>query len=146
VITAVLDTNALASGFRGVRNPVSTPGQIIQAWNARQFQLVVSEHVLGELRRAFGTRYFTRYLSAQQIADALRALEDEATLTPITAPVHGVATHPEDDLILATAVSANASYLVTGDGPLQKLGAYEGVTIVSPREFLDILEAERGDV
>jgi predicted nucleic acid-binding protein len=60
--------------------------------------------------------------------------------------VTGVASHPEDDPILATAVSASADYLVTGDRQLQRLGSYRGVSIVSPREFLDLLDRlERDD-
>jgi predicted nucleic acid-binding protein len=54
-----------------------------------------------------------------------------------------VATHPEDDLVLATAVSAHADYLVTGDRKLQRLGSYQGVRILSPREFLAVLAPER---
>ena len=61
---------------------------------------------------------------------------------PITAHVAGAASHPEDDLVLATAVSAGAQYMVTGDAQLRKLGSYEGVTIVSPRRFLEILSQE----
>jgi predicted nucleic acid-binding protein len=57
--------------------------------------------------------------------------------TSIRHEVHGVATHSEDDLILATAVSAEADYLVMGDRKLQDLVTYEGVTIASPRQFLD---------
>jgi predicted nucleic acid-binding protein len=53
-----------------------------------------------------------------------------------------VATHPEDDLILATAVSARADYLVTGDQQLQGLGTYQDVTVASPRQFLEILAAQ----
>lgn len=53
-----------------------------------------------------------------------------------------MATHPEDDLVLATAVSAQADYLITGDAMLRKLRTYEGVSIVSPREFLDVLEVD----
>lgn len=58
-----------------------------------------------------------------------------------TVKVEHVASYPEDDLVLATAVSAKADYLVIGDGALQQLGVYEGVTILSPRAFLDILQA-----
>lgn len=47
----------------------------------------------------------------------------------------------EDDLILATAASANADYLITGDRGLQQLGTYAGTKILSPRQFLDALEA-----
>ena len=57
--------------------------------------------------------------------------------------VRGVATHPEDDLVLATAVSGQVDYLVTGDRQILRLGMYEGVTIISPAAFLDILHAQR---
>lgn len=67
-------------------------------------------------------------------------LTEEATQTPITASVSGVATHPEDDLILAAAISGCADYLVTGDARLQALGTFQGVQIMSPRVFLGILE------
>lgn len=54
--------------------------------------------------------------------------------------VTSVATHPEDDLVLATAVSAQVDYLVTGDRQLQRLDTFQDVRILSPRQFLTILE------
>ena len=63
-------------------------------------------------------------------------------MTPLTVEVTEVATHPEDDLILATAVASGAHYLVTGDRKLRTIQSYQGVTIVSPREFLALLERE----
>jgi len=68
-------------------------------------------------------------------------LERDTACTTISHEVRGVATHPENDLILATAVSARADYLVTGDSKLQRLGSYQGVIIVSPRGFLDVIES-----
>ncbi len=58
----------------------------------------------------------------------------------ITVVVDGVATHPEDDHVLATVVSARARYLVTGDKKRQRLRRYRGVTILSPRDFLILLD------
>ena len=72
-------------------------------------------------------------------------MRHEAEVTPITVRVAGVATHPEDDLVLATAVSAGADYLVTGDRQLQKLGRHGSVTILSPRGFLALLHEQGGD-
>jgi len=54
--------------------------------------------------------------------------------------------HKEDDLILAMAVSAQAQYLVTRDEKLRKLAAFQGVVIVSPREFLGILRAHPSEL
>lgn len=38
--------------------------------------------------------------------------------------MQGVATHPEDDLLLATALNGGVQSLVTGDHGLLWLGAY----------------------
>lgn len=50
---------------------------------------------------------------------------------------------PEDDLVLATGRLARADYLVTGDRGLLELGSYEGMEIVTPRQFIALLESDR---
>lgn len=72
-------------------------------------------------------------------AEAIALLRSAAIVTALTVEVTGVATHPEDDLILATAVAGAAAYLVTGDRRLRAVGAFQGVAILSPREFLERL-------
>jgi predicted nucleic acid-binding protein len=67
-------------------------------------------------------------------------LRSETTLTPITVNVAGVASRPEDDLVLAAAVSAKVDFLVTGDTNLRKVDRFQGVVILTPREFLALLE------
>lgn len=47
--------------------------------------------------------------------------------------------------VLATAVSARVDYLATGDKQLLKLGQYQGVVILSPRDFLARLEQQDDD-
>jgi predicted nucleic acid-binding protein len=55
--------------------------------------------------------------------------------------VNGVATHPEDDLVLSTALSGKADYLVTGDKRfVARVATYQGVRLISPRDFLTLLE------
>jgi uncharacterized protein len=141
VITAVLDANVLASGF--VRaNPDSATVQTLDAWRAGRYLLILSEHLLDEVDRTLESPYFARRLSWERRANDMGLLRTRSAVIEITVSVTGVATHPEDDLVLATAVSAGADYLVTGDRKLQRLGSYEGVTIVSPRQFLDLLDEQ----
>jgi uncharacterized protein len=142
MITAVVDTNVLASGFAGFSKQSSAPGWILRTWRQGYFELVSSRHILTELERAFQAPYFRQRLAAEQVAGALLLLRREAIFTETNTQIHGVATHPEDDLILAAAVSAKAEYLITGDKKLQELRTCEGVTMVSPREFLDILHSQ----
>jgi putative PIN family toxin of toxin-antitoxin system len=108
-----------ASGFAGFRIAASTPGQILHHWRDRRFELIVSEHILAELANTLANPYFHKRLSLKQRGAALALLQSEAGITPITVIVHSVATHAEDDVVLATAVSAQANYLVTGDKKLQ---------------------------
>jgi putative PIN family toxin of toxin-antitoxin system len=136
VIVAVLDTNVLASGFIGEAKPDSTPGELVRRWRAKAFTLVVSEHILAELTDTFSNPYFIRRLSASAIADALDSLRIDALIQPITVNIAGVASHAEDDVVLATALSAGAPYLVTGDRRLLERGTHRGTHLLSPREFL----------
>lgn len=139
MIAAVLDTNVLASGALSASTP---PGQILDAWRDGQFELIISQHILDELIRTLQKPYFQDYVSNADAITFIELLLNEATLIPIIISVQGVAAHPEDDLTLASAVSANADYLVTGDGPLlRKVGSsYQGVTLVTPSDFIQILK------
>jgi len=145
VIVAVLDSNALASSFIGEDKPVSTPGELVRRWRAKSFTLVVSEHILAELADTFTDPYFARRLAAAAIGEALDSLRLDATVQPITVAVAGIAAHAEDDVVLATALSAQAEYLVTGDKPLLERIAYRGTLLRSPRQFLDVLNQQRGE-
>ncbi len=45
--------------------------------------------------------------------------------------------------MVATAITARADVLVTGDRLLREIDRYEGVRILTHREFLDVLDQER---
>ncbi len=45
--------------------------------------------------------------------------------------------------MLATALSAGVPYLVSGDEGLQRVGHYQGMAILSPRAFLDLLSHQQ---
>lgn len=139
MILAVLDTNILVSGMVSATNP---PGQILNAWRDGQFILVLSAHIIDELERTLNKPYFQKHLSSNDITAFIDLLRYEAIVTPINVSVHRVATHSEDDLTLATAVSAKANYLITGDKRLlNKVGSsYQGVSLVTPKDFLVILQ------
>jgi predicted nucleic acid-binding protein len=52
---------------------------------------------------------------------------------------------PSDDLVLDCAVAASAQYLVTGDAHLLRLQTYQQVTIISPQDFLQMLERTQAE-
>ena len=142
MIVAVLDTNVIASGLVGEKNQNSAPGELIRRWRARAFLLVVSRHILDELADTLANPYFAQRMSGGDIAQALASVEIDAVVQPLTISVVGVASHPEDDLVLATALSAGADFLVTGDRRLRERGRVGGARLVSAREFLETLDDE----
>jgi putative PIN family toxin of toxin-antitoxin system len=135
----VFDANTIVSGFPASDGVLRT---LIDHWRAGRFQLVVSEHILTEVARAWTTPYWQRRFPPERVALVLDLIRSEATVTSITVDVRGIATHPEDDLVLATAMSAGATVIVTGDRRLREVGAYQGVTIRTPREFVTLLEQQ----
>lgn len=135
----LLDTNVLAPGFA---SDFGVSARLVSLWRARKFELVVSEHLLGELDRTWRDPYFSSRVTSSDSALALETLRTDATLVERTFDVVGIATQPEDDLVLSTALSGHAQFLGTRDKQLLKLGSYLTLKIIHPGDLLDILERE----
>ncbi len=144
MIRVVADTNVLASGLAGYDALAGPAAYVLLAWQQGRFDLVTSAPIFAELERTLAKPYFTQRLGPVGAVRALNFIRDGALVVPELADVHGIATTPEDDLILATAVTGGAIHLVTGDRQLRNLGGYQGVRILGPREFLDWLAANEG--
>jgi predicted nucleic acid-binding protein len=104
VIRAVFDATTIVSAFPAT--PGGTLVALVDRWRAGAFGLVVSDPILAEVGRAWTKPYWRSRFAEAQVERALALLRQEAEVVPITAEVSGIATHPEDDLVLAAAVSA----------------------------------------
>ena len=142
---AVLDSSVLVSAFI---KPHGTTAQLLRAAEGGAFVLYLSPEILAEtaevlLRPKITERYRRAPGAAQEFCAGLG--ESAQLVRGLPALRGAVPLDPKDDVIVATAVKAAADYLVTGDRRhLLALGAYEGIRIVTPREFLDELREGRG--
>ena len=136
MIRATLDVNVLASGFL-VKNGV--PAELVKAWLGHAYELVLSDHILEGLQRTFLKPYFRDRMAPSDADDVHRILRSRASLVVPSVPVHGIGEDEEDDLVLSTALTGAAAYLVTGDRHLQQIGRYQGLIILPPRAFLEVL-------
>jgi putative PIN family toxin of toxin-antitoxin system len=112
VTRVTLDANVLAPGLT---SSGSASSRLIDYWRSGSIELVISEHILSELRRTLADRYYASRLTPDATTAILAVLSRNATLTDLTVEVKGVATHPEDDLVLSTALSGWATVLCTRD-------------------------------
>lgn len=140
MIRAVLDANTIMSGMARFRTGTRAPAVILRAWVRHEFEMVLSDHILEEVVRNLSKPYFVEHVDPEVSRDMLRAFVEQVTFVEIMQAVAGIATHPEDDLVLAAAISASADFVVTGDKPFQGVGTYQGVDIVSPNTFRAMLE------
>jgi putative PIN family toxin of toxin-antitoxin system len=138
MIRVVLDANVLAPGF-ATRARTTSAAQLIDMWQRKEYELVVSDHLLMELANTLAEPYFQKLFPQDDVHDLLLFLRREALVTELSAIVKGVATQPEDDLVLATGVSAGASYLATRDRQLLKIGFYQRLHILHPADLVDLL-------
>jgi uncharacterized protein len=140
VVRAVLDANVFVSA---VIHPDGPPGRIIEQFLLTDaFTLVLSDAIVDEVMRALAYPKVRRYV--RRGLDPALWMEDLVLLADFvldTVQVTGVSKDPDDDKYLAAAIAGRASLVVTGDPHLLTVGEYEGVRIVTPRAFLDLLSA-----
>lgn len=125
----VLDTNVLvaASAANGVCR------RLVEYCLLRE-EVILSEPILAELEEKLTEKFSVPPAEATL---RVRRLAEEVTLVePEPLPV-GICRDPDDDAILATALAAEADYLVTGDQDLLVLERYASARIVTPRQFIE---------
>ena len=127
----VLDTNVILSAFYFG----GLPGDILEAWRDSRFELVLSAPILAEYVEAAAA--FEAKYGAKGDFDAfasLLVLHSEI----IDAPEYlepAVCSDQDDDKFLACAAAAGAMVVVSGDRALRDVSGWQGVDVVSPREF-----------
>lgn len=128
-MTAVFDTNVFIAA-------IITEGicsKILHRARAREFSLVSCPFIMAEIRRVLSKKF---HLSRDEISSAI---------DPISGAINQIIEHKlkiantcrdaDDDNIIACAVAAKADYLVTGDDDLLEIKSYQGLNILSPRDF-----------
>ena len=131
-----VDTNVLVSGafFGGI------PGRIVEAAREGTFTLVISPLLLSELRRVFSRPKFGLDPDAVQLLMA--DMESSATIVYPRKRHQVVAGDPADDAVVDCAIESGSAYIVSGDSHLTDMAAVEGIVVLTPRQFANLLEAE----
>ena len=106
-------------------------------------ELLVSAETIDELNRVLGREDFARYVTEDERMEFLAVLLRETRLIEVTMHV-GECRDPRDNKFLELAISGNAECIVSGDQDLLVLHPFRGISIVTPRDFLDEVWKEQG--
>ena len=75
-----------------------------------------------------------------RIKGAIEDYLDNTLVIDITGKLHGICRDPKDDMVIECAVLSGAKFIVTGDKDLLAVKDYEGILVLTPREFLQLQE------
>jgi putative PIN family toxin of toxin-antitoxin system len=135
----VFDTVLFVSAFL-------TPGglayELLRLARRRRFLLWTSEEILAETRRSLLQKAHIRekYLyTDEEVLRFLEALRKACSVATALPTVSGVTPDPHDDKIIACALAARADSIVSRDAHLLNLQAYQGITMLTPEEFIRLL-------
>jgi putative PIN family toxin of toxin-antitoxin system len=128
-VKAVFDTNVLVAAFlsEGVCY------KLLLRARRKEFDLVLSADIMAEFEEVL-LRKFS--LSQSELFDVRNLLTEAVTeICKKVESIKPISRDPDDDRIIACALTVRADYLVTGDEDLLVLRQYAGTTILTPRDF-----------
>lgn len=136
---AIVDSSVLVSAFL-TRHGAA--GQLLAGGLRRRFEIYVSGIILAEtakrllgsekLRGRYGYTEDEVYRYIERLTAAVIVLSDFPAIAP-------TCRDPNDDHVLAAAITAEADCVITGDHDLLDLGSYHTVRMRTVREALDAL-------
>jgi len=136
-VRVVADTNVIVSAFLWG----GTPRRILDAVEARRFELFTSRALVTELEDVLTRGKFAAQLEQSRFSSAF-LLARYTQLATLIAPSEITAAElrdPNDNLVLACALAARAEFIVSGDQDLLVLKAYRHIRIVNAAEALTII-------
>ena len=127
----VFDTNVLVSAIQFDKLPLDLLDLAVD----RRIQLVLSEAILSELYRVLKVKFKRPEEELDWIIDLIIA---NCSLVEPSEKITKIKEDDADNRILECAVAAKAAFIVSGDTrhllPLKK---FQGIEILTPREFMD---------
>lgn len=131
---AVIDTNVLISGFLSKK---SFPAEVIDAWIFHSFTPVICREIIQEYCTVFAREKFSSLGSVQERLDLLNNLLGLpwVEIVLIDNSLQVISEDEKDNIFLECAGHGRASYIVSGDDHLLKLKVFQGIKIVTARDF-----------
>ncbi len=139
----VLDTNVVVSGLIWG----GPPRRLLDAARGGLIVLFSSGALLNELESVLERDKFAALLASRDVTPAF-LMQRYGMLATLVRPVRTgriVRADSDDDHVLATALSARADAVETGDGHLLELDPWQGIRILVPAEVLRLVDAREAE-
>jgi putative PIN family toxin of toxin-antitoxin system len=136
VLKVVIDTNVWVSALL----TSGTARKLINCLKINSFQLVYSAQIFDELLEVTARPKLVQKLIVEDKTELTDLIMKYGVLIKLERPIPAISRDPKDDMYLSCALVADCDFIVTGDNDLLCLKTHSRAKIVSPAEFLGILE------
>jgi hypothetical protein len=131
----VLDTNIWVSAiiWGGI------PDEIISLQEQRKIEIASSRKLLSELENTFNKKKIQTKLEVLQLttSSAFSLVYESVNIYSIEELIVPELRDPDDTIVLATVIDANAEVIITGDLDLLILQEYQNMQIMTATDFLE---------
>ena len=137
MVKVVLDTNVVLSAilFGG------KPRQILEAALGGTIRICISGPTIGELEKVLQRPKFG--FSSQMVQTIISEITAIAEWIEPQEHRGLVKDDPEDNMFLDCAIEGKVDYLISGDHHLLSIGKCEGVQLINPDGFIEVLAKEK---
>jgi uncharacterized protein len=136
----VIDSNVWIAALI---SPGGTARQLVDATLEDDVGILMSESVFEELTSRLDRPKFDRYREPESWNSFLSALIELALWHEDAGTAAGTSRDADDDKFLALAVTGQADAIISGDRDLLELVSHEGIPILTPARFLEILRESK---
>ena len=137
----VLDSTVLVSSFLA---KTGVSAELLYKAKDGGFDMFLAEEILEEVQRALLQYQKIRkryHYSDQTVIQFVQNLRIVAHLITELPSIEVVNSDPNDNMVVACALKAQADYIVTRDNDLLSLENYEDIKVVTPEKFMGILRS-----
>ncbi len=130
---------------QGTISPTGAAGALLASWERGETALIICEEIVAEYEAVLSRPHIVKkfaHISAATISASAAALREHSIFMAVNEVPRVVPDDPDDDVVLACAVAGHAEYIVSRDNHLLKMGAHQGIPIVSTESFARILRGQ----
>ena len=136
MIRAVIDTNTLISALGWKEG---NPRKVLELCIFDKCKLIESIKLIKEFVSVISRPKF-HFINEEEKNQFLIFLLQISSLVEPKIKLGVIKEDPKDNMVLECAVEGKVDYIISGDQHLLKLNEFEGIKIVAPKEFLELIK------
>ena len=134
----VLDTNIFISAFYWGGNSQKIIDRVIEGIDEMYF----SKQIVNEISEVMNRPKFRT--EKAKINGYIKTIEKSGKKVFVEGKIKGICRDKDDDDKLECAIKCNADFLITGDDDLLILRNYGNINVITPKEYIDIVDSATG--